>query len=183
LCRIFTRDYGIKKERDEMEKSLIRKIALIAAVLINSFFSVGYAWEIGQSMLENHMIARPDGVIIDGADFTPLANIMVDGANGLFVLVVAGIYAAVTLIVAFLTAIIMWFWLIRRAKTIAKEETVFARNVIVASSVVAFLLGIALTNIHLVGNIILVFWQQPLFMLLIYYIPMERKAMKSQNNE
>lgn len=159
-----------------MEKSTIRKIVLIVAVLINSYFSVGFAWEIGQSMLETHMIQRPDGVIIDGADFTPLANIMVDGTNGLFLLVVVGIYALITFVVALLTALIMWFWLVRKTEKIAKEEAVFARNVIVTVSVASLLLGIVHTNIHLVGIICLLFWQQPLLMLLIYYLPMESRA-------
>lgn len=52
---------------------------------------------------------------------------------------------------------------------------IFTRWLIIVSSVLALIVGILSTNIKLIGYTIGLPWQQPLFMMLIYYLPLWKR--------
>ncbi len=158
-----------------MNKDLVRRVLLVAVSILNWIFSVGYIREIYNAMLGENSIEYVDNIDIDGSDFTPLANLAVAGFNG------AMIFLTVVLAVLFATIFILIFAILLRVTTIRKNdivtesEVVFTKRLIMVSSVAAFIVGIFSTNIKLTEYVIALSWQQPLFMMLIYYLPLKKR--------
>ena len=59
-----------------------------------------------------------------------------------------------------------------------ESEMIFTKWLIIVSSVLAFIVGILSANIKLIGYVICLSWQQPLFMMLIYYLPLKNRFKK-----
>lgn len=161
-----------------VNKDLVRRVLLVAVSILNWIFSVGYLREIYDAMLGENSIEYADNINVDGSDFTPIANLAVAGANGMMILL------TVVLAVLFATIFILIFAILLRVTTIRKKdivtesEVVFTKRLIIVSSVLAFIVGILSTNIKLIGYIISLSWQQPLFMMLIYYLPLKNRFKK-----
>ena len=86
--------------------------------------------------------------------------------------------------VLFATIFILIFAILLRVTTIRKQdivtesEIIFTKWLIIVSSVLAFIVGILSANIKLIGCVIGLSWQQPLFMMLIYYLPLKNRFKK-----
>lgn len=158
-----------------MNKDLVRRVLLVAVSILNWIFSVGYIREIYNVMLGENLIEYADNVNVDGSDFTPLANLAVAGVNGLTVFVVIGSSILFATIFILILAILLKVTTIRKKDIITESEVVFTKWLITVSSVLAFIVGILSTNIKLIGYIIGLSWQQPLFMMLIYYLPLKNR--------
>ena len=161
-----------------MEKSLVRRVLLVAVSILNWIFSVGYIREIYDVMLGKNLIKYADNINIDGSDFTPLANITITGANGfmIFLVIVSAVLFATIFILIF--AILLRVTTIRKQDTVTESEMIFTKRLIIVSSVLAFIVGILSTNIKLIKYAIGLSWQQPLFMMLIYYLPLKNRFKK-----
>lgn len=72
-------------------------------------------------------------------------------------------------------AILLKVTTIRKKDIITESEVAFTKRLIMVSSVLAFIVGILSTNIKLIGYVIVLSWQQPLFMMLIYYLPLKNR--------
>lgn len=161
-----------------MKKDSVRRVLLVAVSILNWIFSVGFIREIYDVMLGNNLIEYVDNIDIDGSDFTPLANLAVDGANGLIILI--GIGASVLFATIFISifAILLRVTTIRKKDTVTESEVIFTKWLIIVSSILAFIVGILSTNIKLIVYVIGLSWQQPLFMMLIYYLPLKNQFKK-----
>ena len=161
-----------------MNKGFIRRVLLVAISILNWIYSVGYIRDIYYVMLGENSIEYVDDINIDGSDFTPFANLAVAGANGMMTLL------TIVLAVLFATIFILIFAILLRVTTIRKKdivtesEVIFTKRFIMVSSILAFIVGLLSTNIKLIGYIIGLSWQQPLFMLLIYYLPLNNRFKK-----
>ncbi|MDE6434497.1 MAG: hypothetical protein K2L07_09745 [Lachnospiraceae bacterium] len=161
-----------------MNKDLVRRVLLVVVSILNWIFSVGYIRDIYHIMSGENLIEYVDDINIDGSDFTPLANLAVAGTNELM------IFLTIVLAVLFATIFILIFAILLRGTTIRKKdivtesEVIFTKRLIIVSSVLAFIVGILSTNIKLIGYVIGLSWQQPLFMLLIYYLPLMNRFKK-----
>ena len=160
-----------------MNKSLLRKILLIIVSALNWFFSVGYVREVYLSMFTNHMIEYADEVIVDGADISPFVNIGVAAVNG-FILLIVFVYVIITAIFIAIFAAIFRAATIRKTDAVEQSEVKFTKWFIIISSIAAFIASILLSNINLIVYAIAFSWQQPLFMLLIYYLPLRNRFKK-----
>lgn len=161
-----------------MNKGFVRQVLLVAISILNWIFSVGYIRDIYYALSGENLIEYADNINVDGSDFTPLANLAVAGANGMMTLL------TIVLAVLFATIFILIFAILLRVTTIRKKdivtesEVIFTKRFIMVSSILAFIVGILSTNIKLIGYIIALSWQQPLFMLLIYYLPLNNRFKK-----
>ncbi len=164
-----------------MNKSLLRKILLIIVSALNWFFSVGYVREVYLSMFTNHMIEYADEVIVDGADISPFVNLGVAAVNG-FILLIVFVYVIITAIFIAIFAAVLRASTIRKTDIVEQSEVKFTKWFIIISSAAAFIASILLSNINLIVYAIAFSWQQPLFMLLIYYLPLRNRFKKAQND-
>lgn len=161
-----------------MKKKIIRQVLLIMVSILNWFFSVGYIRDIYYGMINENVIEYTENIYVDGSDFTPLANLAITGLNGLYV------FLAIGFAVFFATIFILIFAILLRAATIRKKdlvtesEVVFTRRLIIVSSILAFIVSILSTNINLIEFVISLSWQQPLFMMLLYYLPLKNQFKK-----
>ncbi|MBO5449871.1 MAG: hypothetical protein J5994_11180 [Ruminococcus sp.] len=158
-----------------MRKDLVRRVLLVAVSILNWIFSVGYIRELYNLMLDENLIGYVDDISIDGADFTPLANLTIAGVNGLLILFAVGSMVLLSTIFILIFAVLLRVTTIRKKDIVTGSEVVFTKRIIIVSSVLAFIADILLTNINLIGYIISLSWQQPLFMLLIYYLPLKNQ--------
>lgn len=129
-------------------------------------------------MLGENLIEYVDSINVDGSDFTPLANLAVAGVNGLtaFLVIVSAVFFATIFILIF--AVLLRATTIRKKDIVTESEVVFTKRFIIVSSVLAFIAGILCTNIKLTGYAMSLSWQQPLFMMLIYYLPLKNRFEK-----
>lgn len=161
-----------------MNKGLVRRVLLAAVSILNCTFSVGYIRDIYHVLSGENLIEYVDDINVDGSDFTPLANLAIAGANGMMTLL------TIVLTVLFATIFILIFAILLRVTTIRKKdivtesEVIFTKRLIIVSSILAFIVSILSTNIKLIGYIIGLSWQQPLFMLLIYCLPLNNRFKK-----
>lgn len=163
-----------------MSKDLVRRVLLVAVSILNWIFSVGYIREIYNVMLGENLIKYVDNINIDGSDFTPLANLAVAGANGAMIFLTIGLSVLFATIFILIFAILLRVTTIRKKDIVTESEVVFTKWLIMVSSVVAFIVGILSTNIKLTGYVIGLSWQQPLFMMLIYYLPLKNRFKKGR---
>ena len=161
-----------------MNKDLVRRVLLVIVSIINWYFSVGYMREIYNLMLGKNLIKKANNINIDGSDFTPLANLAVAGANGLLILLTVGTAVLLATIFILIFAILLRVTTIRKTDIVMESEVAFTKSFIVVSSVLAFIVGILSTNIKLIEYVISLSWQQPLFMMLLYYLPLKRQFKK-----
>lgn len=160
-----------------MKKSMIRQILLIVVSILNWIFSVGYIRNV-YNMLNENIIEYADNIIIDGSDFTPLANLAITGLSGLTALFTIGLCVFFATIFILIFAILLRVTTIRKKDLVTESEVIFTRRLIIISSVLAFIVGILSTDINLIWFVIYLSWQQPLFMILIYYLPLNKRFQK-----
>lgn len=161
-----------------MSKDFVRRVLLVTASILNWIFSVGYMRDVYNVMLGENLIEYVDDINIDGSDFTPLANLAVAGANGLMILLAIGLSVLFATIFILIFAILLRVITIRKKDIVTESEVVFTKRLIMLSSVLAFIAGILSTNIKLIWYVIGLSWQQPLFMMLIYYLPLKKRFKK-----
>jgi len=158
-----------------MSKDLVRRVLLVAVSILNWIFSVGYIRELYNLMMGENLIEYVDDINIDGSDFTPLANLTIAGVNGLLILITVGSVVLISTIFILIFAILLRVTTIRKKDIVTESEVVFTKRLIIVSSVLAFMAGILLTNINIIGYVVSLSWQQPLFMMLIYYLPLKNQ--------
>lgn len=158
-----------------MKKNTFRQVLLIVVSILNWIFSVGLIRSVYKSMISENKIQGADNVTIDGSDFTPLADLAVEGLNGLidFLVIVSSVFFTTVFILIF--AIILKKIAIRKKDVVEEAEVIFARRFIIISSVLAFVAGVLVSNINLNGVVLSMSWQQPLFMMLIYYLSLKKR--------
>ena len=165
-----------------MGRGLVRRVLLVAASILNWIFSIGYIREIYNVMLGKNLIKYVDNINIDGSDFTPLANLTVAGVNGLTIFLVIGSAVLFATIFILIFAILLRVTTIKSLLQLIAQRKLYDRDynttVIIVSSVLAFIVGILSANIKLIGYVIGLSWQQPLFMMLIYYLPLKNRFKK-----
>ncbi len=158
-----------------MNKALVRRVLLVVVLILNCFFSVSFIGEIYDVMYGENFIEYVDNINIDGSDFTPLANLTVAGVNGLMDLLTIVLAVLFVTIFTLIFAILLRVITIRKKDIVTESEVVFTKRLIMVSSVLAFIVGVLYTNIKLVGYVIGLSWQQPLFMMLLYYLPLKKR--------
>lgn len=166
-----------------MNKDFARRVLLIVVSILNWMVSIGCIREIYDAMLGENLIKDVDNITVDGSDFTPLANLVVAGVNGLTVLLTIGLCALFATVLILILAILLRAVAIRKQDIVTESEVAFSKRVIIVSSVLAFIVGILSTNIKLIAYVMGLSWQQPLFMMLIYYLPLKKRLEVSQSPE
>ncbi|MBD5134689.1 MAG: hypothetical protein HDT39_01810 [Lachnospiraceae bacterium] len=163
-----------------MNKEFVRRVLLVTVSALNWIFSVGYIIEIYNLKLGANLIEYADNINIDGSDFTTLTNLTIAGVDGFTIFIVIGSYVLVTTIFILIFAILLRVTTIRKKDTVTESEVVFTKRLIMVSSVAAFIAGILSADIKLTVYVIGLSWQQPLFMMLIYYIPLKNRFKKGR---
>ena len=152
-----------------MNKSLVRRILLVITSILNCIFSVGYMIELYHLSLDEHLIEYSDNINIDGSDFTPFFNLAASGVNGLLIMIIVGFTILLTTIFILIFTILLRVTTIRKNDMVTESEVVFTKRFIIISSILVLVIGILSTNIKLILYILCLSWQQPLFMISIYY--------------
>lgn len=167
-----------------MIKNVIRRILFGVTMLISWCFSVGYSRELFKLGIENHYFKSPGNVNIDGADFSALADLAVSGVNGLVVFLVVGFYVFFETLFMGILVFIFKLITLRKTDVIEQSELAITRRLIIISSILSLLSGILVTNVHLVGYVIALSWQQPFFLFLIYYLALKNRVnhLENENN-
>ncbi len=158
-----------------MNKALVRRVLLVVVLILDCFFSVSFIGEIYDVMYGENFIEYVDNINIDGSDFTPLANLTVAGVNGLMDFLTIVLAVLFVTIFTLVLAILLRVTTIRKKDIVMESEVVFTKRFIMVSSVLAFIAGVLYTNIKLVGYAMGLSWQQPLFMMLLYYLPLKKR--------
>lgn len=163
-----------------MNKGLVRRVLLVTVSILNWIFSIGYIREIYNVILGKNLIEYADNINIDGSDFTPLANLAIAGVNEsmIFLTICSTVLFATIFILIF--AILLRITTIRKNDIVEESEVTFTKRLIMVSSVAAFIAGILSANIKLTEYVIGLSWQQPLFMTLIYYLPLKNRFKKGR---
>ncbi len=157
-----------------MNRSMAKRMILAALSIMCCVFSIGYSREI-YALMTGPFIEDPEKIIVDGADFTPVAELAVSGANGFIILFSFGSYVMITTIFALISALLSRIFIIRKNYNVTLSDIKFSKWFIIISSVFAFIAGIIMTGIKFIPYAAALSWQQPLFMFLIYYLPLKRK--------
>ena len=158
-----------------MNKSLLRKILLVIVSALNWFFSVGYIRELFLTLFKENLIEYADEAIVDGADISPFVNLGVAATNGFVSFIMLIGYVFITTIFIAIFAVILRAATIRKTDVVEQSEVNFAKWFIIISSATAFIVSILVSNISMVIYALTLSWQQPLFMLLIYYLPLRNR--------
>lgn len=158
-----------------MNKSTVRRGLLVGTSVLNWIFSVGYIREIYNFMAEDNFIEYPGEIIVDGSDFTPLADLAVSGMNGMLIALTFGAYVIISAVFILIFSVLLRVLAVGKNDEVTGADVRFAKRFIIASSVLAFLAGVLLSNVNLAGYVLALSWQQPLFMLLIYYRALKKK--------
>ncbi|MCM1399534.1 MAG: hypothetical protein NC225_08655 [Clostridium sp.] len=161
-----------------MNKNIVRRVLLVAVSIFNWIVSVGFMRYIYTVMLGGDSIKYVDDINIDGSDFTPLANLTIAGANGLAKFLTIGLTVLFATIFILVFAILLRATTIRKKDVVTKSEVVFTKWLIIVSSVLVFIVSILFTNINLIKYIMGLSWQQPVFMTLLYYLPLKNQFKK-----
>lgn len=159
-----------------MNKSIVRRILFIIASGLDWCFSVGYSQMIYRLMLDGGFIKPAKNIFIDGSDFTPIANLMVTGMNGFLYLLNVCLSVLYATIFSCAFAAILRATTIRKTDIVEQSEIKFTKYFIFISSILAFAVGVLLSNIRLTVVVLILSWQQPIFMFLIYFIPLYKRA-------
>ncbi len=140
------------------------------------YFSVGYSYELYGLMCGGYPIEETEGkIIVDGTDFTPLAELAAAGTNGFIIILTLGSYIITeTLFIVILSLLLRLT--IRKKAAVLSSEVKFPGILIALSSLLAFAAAIVLTDIRMTGYILLLSWQQPLFMMLVYFLPLKKRS-------
>ena len=157
-----------------MDREKLNRFVLIIISVINCIFTIGYSYEI-YDLIKEPLIEKTDEMIIDGTDFTAIANLAVTGTNGLIASIITSIYVIITIAVAIILAVIARLIIIKKDSSFEPSEIKFSKYIIVISSVFAFLVSLILTKLSAISFVIALSWQQPLFMLLLYYLPLRQR--------
>lgn len=161
-----------------MNKDLIRRILLVAGSILNWIFSLAFISAIYNVMFGENLIEYVDDIPVDGSDFTPITNLAIAGVNGMTILFTIGLAVLFTTILILIVAILLRVTTIRKKDIVTESEVVFTKRIIMISSTLAFIVGILLMNLKLIECVIYLSWQQPLFMMLIYYLPLKNRFKK-----
>lgn len=159
-----------------MNKSLVRRILLVITSILNCVFSVGYMIELYNLNLDEHLIKYPDKINIDGSDFTLFLSLLAGGVNGLLIIFTVGGSILLTTIFILIFSTLLRVTTIRKKDMVTKSELVFTRRFIIISSIFALIIGILSTHIKLFLCVLCLSWQQPLFMMLIYYHALKKRT-------
>lgn len=166
-----------------MNKDMLRRVLLAVVSILNWLFSVGYIREIYRVMSGENSTGCVDSVYVDGSDVTPLANLAVAGANGLMALLETGLLILLATVFIPIFAILLRVTTIRKKDIVTESEVVFTKRFVMISSVLAFIVGILAAGMQLTGYVIGLSWQQPLFMMLLYYLPLKKRFQKGAEIE
>ena len=98
--------------------------------------------------------------------------------DGVTIFLVIGSAVLFATIFILIFAILLRVTTIRKQDIVTESEMIFTKWLIIVSSVLAFIVGILSANIKLIGYVIGLSWQQPLFMMLIYYLPLKNRFKK-----
>lgn len=161
-----------------MNKSTVRRGLLVGTSVLNWIFSVGYVREIYNFMVEDNFIEYPGEIIVDGSDLTPLADLAVTGVNGMLTALTVGADMIISAVFILIFSVLLRVLAVGKNDEVTGAEVRFAKRFIIVSSVLAFIAGVLLSNVNLTGYVLALSWQQPLFMLLIYY-----RALKKKQND
>ncbi|MDE7294654.1 MAG: hypothetical protein K2N72_09555 [Oscillospiraceae bacterium] len=161
-----------------MNKSMVRRGLLAGTSVLNWIFSVGYVREIYNFIAEDNFIEYPGEIIVDGSDFTPLADLAVTGVNGMLIALTFGAYVIISTVFILIFSVLLRVVAVRKNDEVTGADVIFVKRFITISSVLAFIAGVLLSNVNLTGYVLALSWQQPLFMLLIYY-----RALKKKQND
>lgn len=159
-----------------MDRKILRRVLLTAASVSNWAFSAGYIRELYTLMNNMEFVQLHGDIIVDGEDFTPLAELAAAGMNSFLVLLSAGVYAVISAVFILLSSVLLRLVAVRKKDTVAEEELKFARRTIAVSSVLAFASGILLSDISMTEYVFALSWQQPLFMWLVYYRGLKKRV-------
>ncbi|MCM1157461.1 MAG: hypothetical protein NC300_07885 [Bacteroidales bacterium] len=133
-------------------------------------------------MSDENLMEYVDNINIDGSDVTPLANLAIEGVNGLTILLTIGVSVLFVTIAILIFAILLRVITIRKKDIVTESEVVFTKWFILVSSVLAFAVGVLSAGLKLTEYVIGLSWQQPLFMLLLYYLPLKKQFEKENND-
>ena len=93
----------------------------------------------------------------------------------MMILLVIGLSVLFATILILILAVLLRVTTIRKEDIVTESEVNFTKWFIIISSVLAFIAGILSTDIKLIWYVMGLSWQQPLFMLLIYYLPLKNR--------
>ncbi len=159
----------------KVNKLMVRRGLLAGTSVLNWVFSVGYVSEIYNFMAKYNFIEYPGEIIVDGSDFTPLADLAVTGMNGMLIFLTVGADMIISAVFILIFSVLLSAVAVGRNDEVTGADVVFAKRFIIVSSVLAFIAGVLLSNVNLTGYVLALSWQQPLFMLLIYYRDLKKK--------
>lgn len=160
-----------------MSKDLVRRVLLVVASIFNWMFSVGYIREYNVISSQNPLEYK-DEIYMDGSDVTPIANLAIAGVNGFTNILAICVSVLLATILILFFAILLRVTTIRRKDIVTEEEVKFTKWLIIVSSVLAFIVGILSMDTKVIGYVLALSWQQPLFMMLIYYLPLRKRFKK-----
>lgn len=166
-----------------MNKSRVRRWLLAGTSILNWIFSVGYIREIYNFMIDGHFIEYPGKIIVDGSDFTPLADLAVTGVNGMLIFLTAGTDVIISTVFILIFSFLLRVTAIGKNDEVTGSDVIFAKRFIIVSSVLAFIAGILLSNVNLTGYVTALSWQQPLFMMLIYYRALKKREDRDKGQD
>lgn len=151
-----------------------RIIIFIIILLVLSYFSVGYTYEVFNVSVENYFIDADNinNINIDGADFTPMFRIMGYGMNTFLGFLMYGLFAVIIGIVSIIFIIPFRFIGLRKQTKI----TILEKKITLWSFGGIVLLSVCLALILTKGTVIIpllfytAIWALPMFFIYVLAI-------------
>lgn len=173
------KDIILKLQKMTVKQRTRSIIALCIEIILN-VSAVSYVSEIFSYQPE---VKPVRDMYIDGSNFTPLANLAVNGFNGFtyiltFVLSVAAvIFVGIILLVPFLLISL------RKTAVIHDVEPLYAKGIILIGMLLTFAGCLLVSQFSLIIIDIILTMIPALLMLLLYYLPLKNRLKKQISNK
>ena len=164
-----------------MNKNTIIRLAVLTVILIIfSYFSVGYTYEIFISGLKKMRELHIDtdsinDINIDGSDFTLFFRLMGAGTNallGFLELFFYCLYAVIILIVSLIFSIPFKHIALKKVEIISEEEKTITKRIFIGFIVISILTGLFLTHFTVIIPLLTYTAIWAATILFVYIIPL-----------
>lgn len=165
----------------------IRVVVFAAISLLSVIFVVWFAWGICDSVTVMPIDYDDIGEIsVDGSDFTGIFQLGAGIVNGMFLMIyfaAALIYAFLVTVGAALSSVLLRVIALKNAENIAVEELALTRKIFLAASIAQAAVPVLVMTGYIIASgstfglmSLLLCWQYPLFMGLIYIKKLKKLA-------
>lgn len=154
-----------------------RMIAAFCICIILNVMAILYVSELSNYSPE---VQAVDNLYVDGSDFTPIANLAIDGMNS-FIYVLTFVVSVVAIFVFGILMLLPFLFIaLRKTAVIHETELQYAKKLIWATALFSFLICLIVSRFSLILIDILFVFLPMVLMVLFYYLPLKLRIKSNE---